>query len=130
MFSHEPPTFLQRFKVSLFLLVVVITIISLIISLIDKDIFDLIYFFNLFLGILLLISLACGFFITNIRKHYFCPFFAVNIILWISNIVISFFPYENSKDKDFQSIFAFLAVFKAGIVFISMGVFIINMAHD
>ena len=129
MNSLEPPTFLQKFKVSLFLIVFIITIISMVITIIDKDLFDFVYFLYLFLSILLVISLACGFFVENVRKKYFCPNFAVNLILWGSNIVIPFFIYNNSKDEDYRSIFAFLTIFKAIMVFISMAVFIFNMSY-
>ena len=126
MFATEPPTFFNRIKVSLYIIIFTLSIFSLVLTLIDKSFFDIFYFIYLLLSILLLISIGCGFFIKKVRK--FCTFllFMINGILWITNIAIFFFAYQNTKERDFFSIGVFLTIFKCFVVFASIGVIAAN----
>ena len=126
MITTEPPIFFDRIKASLFIIIFTLSIFSLVLTLIDKSFFDLLYFIYLLLSILLLISIGSGFFIKKVRNKFSILLFIINGILWITNIAIFFFAYQNTKETDFFSIGIFLTIFKCFVVFASIGVIVGN----
>ena len=124
---EESPTFLEKIRISSYIIVVSFSIIRWILTYIDKKMFDFIIIFDLIISILLIISLTISIFI--IENEGFGPrasflfIFVFNFVLIVGNTVEAFFTYKNSRYTDFQGICIFIIIMR---LFIAVGCNVFN----
>ena len=109
------PKFSAKLLFSSYIIALIINIIELTLTYIDKGEFDTYYILHLFIGISVIISTTITLCFENIIKYILI---IINIVFWISNGIIPFYSLRDSKSKDFNSITLFLIIFKIFSLFI------------
>ena len=98
-----------------FLISVVCTILSIVLSIIDKEKLDIFNIIDIILGSLLILVLTFDIFLTN--EYYMEIYGGITGILWMANNILGFFTYKNAKGKDYLAICIFLRVARILSVF-------------
>ena len=118
----------RRFQYITYIITTVFTILSIILSRIDKGETDAFIIVDIVLGSLLILSLT--FSITLLNKDLLEIFLGVNGVLWMANNILGFFTYINPKDKDYLGICIFLRVFRILSVFSCMAFITIKIDEE
>ena len=112
----EPPKLLNKLRFSLYIAIVIFSIIRWILTCIDKKLFDFIIILDLFLSLLLIISFSFSIFIIKseglVPLSTFIIIFAFNFVLIAGNTIAAIYTYKNSRKKDFQDICIFIIVIR------------------
>ena len=103
------PRLYEKALFSSYIITLVIIIIELTLTYIDKEEFDKYYILHFLLGISLIISTTITFCLNNVIKYILI---IINSIFWVFNLIIPFYSLKSSKSKDFYSIIIFLVIIR------------------
>ena len=109
MDEEGTPKFSAKLLFSSYITALIIIIIELTLTYIDKGEFDTYYILHLLLGISLIISTTITLCFENIIKYILI---IINSVFWVFNIIIPFYSLRDLKSKDFYSIIIFLIVLR------------------
>ena len=100
-----------------FLISVVCTILSVVLSIIDKEKLDIFNIIDIIYGSLFILVLTVGIFLQN---NLFEVFIGIFGFIWMANNILGFFAYKNAKGKDYLGVCIFLRIVRiiSGLVFI------------
>ena len=103
------PKFSAKLLFSSYIIALIINIIELTLTYIDKGEFDTYYILHLLIGISLIISTTITLCFENIIKYILI---IINSIFWVFNIIVPLYSLRDTKSKDFYSITMFLIVLR------------------
>ena len=106
---------LFRIQFILYLISVIFSILSTVLSIIDKAEIDDFIITDIVLGSLLILILTFG--IRSLDHDMIEIFLGVTGVLWMANNVMGFFTYMNPKRKDFLGVCVFLRIMRILSVF-------------
>ena len=119
MLAVEEPKASHKFRISLFIIISVISIIRIILSYIDKQQIDPIFIADIIISIVLILSLTLNVILTDkISKFIFLVLIG---LLWLANFAIPLFAYKNYVRKDYYGINMFLIIFRIFALFAFIG---------
>ena len=98
-----------------YLISVVCTILSIVLSIIDKEKSDIFNLIDIILGSLLILVLTVGIFLKNRNLIEF--YIGIFGFIWMANNILGFFAYKNAKGKDYLGICIFLRIVRIISVF-------------
>ena len=120
MLAVEEPKTSHKFRFSLFIIIIVISIIRIILSYIDKQQIDPIFIVDIAITAALVISMTLNVILAEkISKIFFSLLIG---ILWLANFAIPFFAYRNHVRRDYFGINLFLIIFRAVALFAYNGI--------
>ena len=120
MFAFEEPKASEKFRVSLCIIIIVISIIRLVLSYIDKQQLDLIFKIDIIASIVLIIDIILNIIIKCSSLRVF--FFIITGILWLTNFIIPLFAYQNYVRRDYFGVNIFLIIIRIFAVFAFIGI--------
>ena len=115
----------RRLVYILFLISSIFSILSTVLSIIDKEEIDKYIIIDIVLGSTLILLLAFG--VIFVNESVMEPFLYVTIVIWMANNVMSFFTYKNPNKKDFLGVCIFLRVIRIISVFLCMGMITVKI---
>ena len=115
----------HRLKYITYLISVTFSILSTVLSYIDKQEADAFIIVDIVLGSILILILTFG--VTLLNKDLVEVFIGVAGVFWMSNNILGFFTYKNPKYKDFLGVCVFLRIIRVITVFGCMMVIVIRI---
>ena len=97
-----------RVDIIAYLISVFCTILSVILSIIDKEEADIYNIIDIILGILLILVLT--FAISLLKKRAEKCYFYIAVLTWIANNILGFLTYKNEKSEDYHGVCVFLRI--------------------
>ena len=98
-----------------YLISLVCTILSIMLSIIDKEKLDIFNIIDIILGSLFILALTVGIFMPN--RDLAQVFAVIFGFIWMANNILGFFAYKNAKGKDYLGICIFLRIVRIISVF-------------
>ena len=115
MLAVEEPNTFYKFRISLFIIISVISIIRIILSYIDKQQIDPIFIADIVISIVLILSMTLNVILTN--KISKCILVVLIGFLWLANFGVPLLAYKNYIRKDYYGINIFIIVFRIFALF-------------
>ena len=109
-----------RLKYITYLISVTFSILSTVLSFIDKEEADTFIIIDIVLGSILILLLTFG--VSLLNQNLIEVFIVVTGLIWMANNILGFFTYKNPRYKDFLGVCIFLRIVRIISVFACMAV--------